>query len=256
MEIKLMNHDFSGKVALVIGAGRGIGRSIALLLAQCGARVSLVDRGDYVSEVESEIIDKGGEAASFQVDISNGRDVGNMVDSVIDRFEKIDFLANNAGIFRLGYFKSITEEQWNETIQNNLNGCFLVTKAVLPHMREQQSGSIVNTSSIFAFDNVAGYAAYNASKAAINSLTVTLAKEVARHNIRVNAVAPGAIDTPLNKPLKSNEQMLEKIISLIPMRRLGKPEEIAKAVAFLLSDDASYITGHVLWVTGGYRNPF
>jgi len=218
--------------------------------------IFLGSRGDYVSEVEKEIIDKGGDAASFLADISNSQNVGNMVDSVIDRYGKIDFLVNNAGIFRLGYFKKLTEEQWDETIQNNLKGCFLVTSAVLPYMREGKSGSIVNTSSIFAFDNVAGYTAYNASKAAINSLTVTLAKEEARNNIRVNAVAPGAIDTPLNKPLKEDPQMLERIISLIPMRRLGKPEEIANTVAFLLSDDASYITGHVLWVTGGYRNPF
>jgi 3-oxoacyl-[acyl-carrier protein] reductase len=251
-----MKHDFSGRVALVIGAGRGIGRSIALLLSGCGAKVFLVDVGDYVSDVEKEITDQGGDAASFVADISNGEQVQNMVETVIKRYGQIDFLVNNAGIFRLGYIGKITEEEWNKTIRNNLNGCFLVTRNVLPHMQERKSGSIVSISSIFAYDNVAGYAAYNASKAAINSLTGTLAKEEARNNIRVNAVAPGGIDTPLNDSLKRDPRMLEKIISLIPMRRLGKPEEVAKAVAFLLSDDASYITGHVLRVTGGYRNPF
>ena len=123
-------------------------------------------------------------------------------------------------------------------------------------MRERKFGRIVNLSSLFAFDNVKGYSAYNASKAGINALTVTLSREEAKHNIRVNAVAPGAIDTPMNIPLKNDPELLDRIKSLIPMRRLGKPEEVAKTVAFLLSEDASYVTGHILWVTGGYRNPY
>jgi len=123
-------------------------------------------------------------------------------------------------------------------------------------MRRRRFGRVVNISSIFSFDNPGGYSAYNVSKAGINTLTETLSREEARYNIRINAVAPGAIDTPMNIPLKNDRKLLEKIIALIPMRRLGRPEEVARAVAFLLSDDSSYITGHILCVTGGYHTPY
>jgi len=251
-----MKYDFSERVALIIGAGRGIGRSVAMRLAEWGARVAIVDREEYISLVENEISDLGSEAASFLADISVNEQVKKMVDEVLERYGQIDFLVNNAGIFRLDYFSKLTEEKWDETLGINLKGYFLVTRAVLPYMRERRFGSIVNVSSIFAFDNVGGYSAYNASKAGINSLTVTLAKEEARNNIRVNAVAPGAINTPMNIPLKNDPKLLDRITSLIPMGRLGEPEEVANAVAFLLSDNASYITGQILCVTGGYRNPY
>ena len=251
-----MKYDFSERVALIIGAGRGIGQSIAELLSESGAKVAIVDRGEYIHEVEAAIRDQGREVAAFLTDISQKAQVDKMVKEVVERYGKIDFLVNNAGIFRFKYFANLEVDQWDEVVNTNLKGCFLVTHAVLPHMRERQFGRIVNLSSLFAFDNVGGYSSYNASKAGINALTVTLSKEEARNNIRVNAVAPGAIDTPMNIPLKNDKKLLNRIISLTPMRRLGKPEEVAKAVAFLLSEDASYITGHVLWVTGGYRNPF
>jgi len=251
-----MKFNFSGRVALVTGAGRGMGRSIALLLSESGAQVAIADRGDYLSEVEKEIRSKGGKVMALAADISSEQQVDTMVKAILKEFGRIDHLVNNAGIFKFGFFSKISVEQWDEIINNNLRGCFLVTRAVLPQMRERKMGSIVNISSLFAFDNAGGYSAYNVSKAGINALTVTLSREEARHNIRVNAVAPGAIDTPMNTPLKSDPKMLEKVTSLIPLRRLGKPEEVANAVAFLLSDQASYITGHVLWVTGGYRNPY
>lgn len=251
-----MKHDFSGRVALVTGAGRGIGRSVALLLAECGASVVVVDREDYLFEVKAEIDKKGGKASAIKADVSVSGQVDSMIEEIMREYGRIDFLVNNAGILNFGFFSKIKEEQWDEIVNNNLRGCFLVTRAVLPHMRERAFGSIVNVSSLFAFDNVGGYSAYNVSKAGINALTATLSREEARHNIRVNAVAPGAIDTPMNIPLKNDQKLLEKIISLIPLRRLGKPEEVANCVAFLLSENASYITGHVLWVTGGHRNPY
>jgi len=251
-----MNYDFSGRVALVTGAGRGIGRSVALLLSESGAQVAIADRGDYLGEVEKEILSKGGRVMALPTDISSEQQVDTMVHGILKEFGRIDHLVNNAGIFKFAFFSKISVEQWDEIINNNLRGCFLVTRAVLPQMRERRMGSIVNISSLFAYDNAGGYSAYNVSKAGISALTVTLSREEARNNIRVNAVAPGAIDTPMNAPLKTDPKMLEKITSLIPLRRLGKPEEVANAVAFLLSDQASYITGHVLWVTGGYRNPY
>ena len=251
-----MKYDFFGRVALVTGAGRGIGRSTALLLSECGAKVAIVDRGDYLFGVEGEIKRKGGAAMAVLADVSDPRQVEDMVKAIMEKYGRIDHLVNNAGILSVGTFAKIGVEAWDEIIANNLRGCFLVTHAVLPQMRERTAGSIVNISSLFAFDNVGGYSAYNVSKAGINALTVTLSREEARRNIRVNAVAPGAIDTPMNLPLKNDPKLLEKVLSLIPLRRLGKPEEIASGVVFLLSDEASYITGHVLWVTGGYRNPY
>lgn len=251
-----MTYDFSERVALITGAGRGIGRSVAVLLAERGARLAIVDRDEYLPQVEEEIRDLGGEVVAIRADLSKNEEVKKMVEEVIKGHGRIDFLVNNAAIFKFEFFSDLTEEKWDEVIDNNLKSCVLVTHAVLPYMRERRFGSVVNLSSLFAFDNVGGYSAYNASKAGINALTVTLSREEARNNIRVNAVAPGAIDTPMNLPLKSDPKLLNKITSLIPMRRLGRPEEVASAVVFLLSDDASYITGHILWVTGGYRNPY
>ena len=251
-----MKYDFSGRAALVTGAGRGIGRSVALLLSECGAQVAIADRGDYLGEVEKEIRSRGGRVMALATDVSSEQQVDEMVKRILQEFGRIDHLVNNAGIFKFGFFSKIAVEQWDEIVNNNLRSCFLVTRAVLPQMRERRLGSIVNVSSLFAFDNAGGYSAYNVSKAGISALTVTLSREEARYNIRVNAVAPGAIDTAMNIPLKNDPKLLEKVISLTPLRRLGKPEEVANAVAFLLSDEASYITGHVLWVTGGYRNPY
>jgi len=251
-----MKLDFSGRVALVTGAGRGIGRSVALLLSESGAQVAIADRGDYLAEVEKEILSRGGRVMALQTDVSSEQQVEEMVLGILKEFGRIDLLVNNAGILKFGFFSKIGPEHWDEIINNNLRSCFLVTRAVLPQMRERKMGSIVNVSSLFAFDTAGGYSAYNVSKAGIVALTVTLSREEARYNIRVNAVAPGAIDTPMNLPLKSDPKLLEKVISLIPLRRLGKPEEVANSVVFLLSDQASYITGHTLWVTGGYRNPY
>ena len=247
----------SGKVGVVTGGGQGIGAAICHKLARQGAKVAVVDLfGDRAEACTRDIHKEGGDAIPCQGDISSSTDVRKVVEKVKVELGQTDILVNNAGIFLGGFWSDIREADWDRMINVNLKGPFLVTQAFLPLIRERKGGSVVNLSSTFAFDHVSNFGLYCAAKAAINSFTVSLAKEEARFNIRVNAVAPGSIDTDINRSLKEDPKMLDRVMRLTPLRRLGKAEEVAAAVAFLVSDEASYITGQIIKVSGGYVNPY
>jgi NAD(P)-dependent dehydrogenase (short-subunit alcohol dehydrogenase family) len=249
--------DLSGRVALVTGGGQGIGAAICRRLADHGAQVAVIDiNAETAAECARTILSAGGMAGPMTCDISNSADVDDLAGQIKSRFGKIDILVNNAGILSAAKWADLDEAVFDRNIAVNLKGPYLVTKALLPMIRSTGKGAIVNMSSTFAFDHVSSFGLYSAIKSAMTSFTVSLAKEEARYGIRVNAVAPGSIDTAMNQELKDNPKMLDRVMALTPLRRLGQPDEIAAAVVFLASDEASYITGQVLRVSGGYVNPY
>lgn len=238
-----------GKVALVTGAGQGIGRTIALRLAREGAALALLDLGlDKTTAVEREITGLGGKAAGFAADVSRREDVIRAVGEIRERLGSVDILVNNAGVIRDGLIEDISEADWDLVLDVNLKGAFLCCQAVIQSMRERQYGKIVSLSSRSWLGNI-GQTNYAASKGGIVSLTRTLSLELARYGINVNAVAPGLIDTPMTRGLP--EKVREKLLKMQPGGKIGKPEDIAAAVNFLVSDEAGYITGQVIHVDGG-----
>lgn len=237
------------KVAIVTGSSRGIGRATALLFAQEGARVVINCEQDISAAQEVlEII--GPEKAMFvQADVSKEDDVKRLVSETIKRFGKIDILANNAGvILRPGDWKTDVET-WRKTIDVNLTGSWLMARESIPSMMDNGGGSILNISSVYGFLGAAPVLAYTSAKGGIITLTKSFAKELAP-TIRVNAIAPGNVMTDMTRG--AGEELIERFKSQTPMKRIGEPEEIARAALFLVSDDASYITGQVLVVDGGY----
>ncbi len=243
----------AGKLMLVTGASRGIGRAIAIEAAKCGADVAL----NYVSDRSKPLVDEtiniikdlGREAIAVKADVGNWDEVMNMWETVND-FGTVSCLINNAGITRDNLFIKMSKEDWDEVIRVNLSGAFYVTRIFIDHLIETK-GSIVFVSSVVGQDGNVGQANYAASKAGLIGLTKALALELARYGIRVNAVAPGFTETDMTA--KIPEKVKEKILSRIPMRRFADPDEIAKVVVFLASDDASYITGVTIPVSGGMR---
>ncbi len=239
-----------GKVALVTGSAQGIGRAVALILAQNGADVVISDINlERAEETAKEIEAIGSKAMAVKVNVANPGDVDGMVDAVLARFGRIDILVNNAGIARDKLILRMTEEDWDAVLDINLKGTFNCTKAVVRQMSKQRSGKIVNIASVSGEMGNPGQANYSASKAGVIGLTKTIAREFAQRGINVNAIAPGYIQTPMTEALP--EKAKEELKRMIPVERLGQPEDVAEAVLFLVSESSSYITGHVLNVNGG-----
>lgn len=242
---------FDGKSAIVTGASRGIGREIALLLAKEGARVAVNYSGskDKADDVVKSITESGGEAFAIQADVSDADGVKNMVDKTLEIFGSIDILVNNAGITRDNLLMRMKEDEWDDVININLKGVFLCTKGVTRQMMRQRAGRIVNVASIVGVSGNPGQANYVAAKAGVIGFTKTAAKELASRNINVNAVAPGFITTDMTDAL--SEEVKNQMLSVIPLGKLGRPEDVARTVLFLLSEDAVYITGQTIHVDGG-----
>lgn len=236
---------------MVTGASRGIGRAIALELAKEGANVVVNYGGskEKAEEVVEEILKMGQKAIAVQANVADNESVQNLMKTALDEFGSIDILVNNAGITRDNLLMRMKEDEWDDVIETNLKGVFLCTKAVTRQMMKQRSGRIINIASVVGVTGNAGQANYTAAKAGVIGLTKTTARELASRNILVNAVAPGFITTEMTDALP--EDVKNTMLTQIPLGKFGQPEHVAKAVVFLASEDAEYITGQVLHVDGG-----
>jgi 3-oxoacyl-(acyl-carrier-protein) reductase len=240
-----------GKVALITGGSRGIGRAIALALCEQGADVAIAYRAcrEQAEQVAEQANAKGVRAATYQADVADAAQVDRVMAAVLDDLGPVSILINDAGITRDKSFVKMTRQMWDEVVAVNLGGAFNVTHSVLPTMLDQNWGRIINISSIVGQFGNFGQANYAATKGGLISFTMTLARELAKKGITVNAVAPGFIETDMTKDL--TDAVKQQVAALTPLGRLGKAEEVAAAAAFLASPAASYITGQVLAVNGG-----
>ena len=241
--------ELTGRVAIVTGASRGIGRAIALRLAAAGARVVAGARADHAQPVAREIEAVGGAAVAVTLDVTEAESIAAMTRTALDRFERIDVLVNNAGIVRDKLLLRMKPEEWDAVIATNLTAAFACCRAVLRPMVKQRSGRIVNVGSVVGRTGNPGQANYAASKAGLEGFTRSLALEVAARGITANVVAPGMIETDMTAAL--DERARQALRGRIPAGRLGTPGDVAGAVCFLASDEASYITGQVVSVNGG-----
>ena len=243
--------DFTGKVAIVTGSGWGIGKAIAMKLAENGATLVINDVGDSApaEQTVTEIKNMNRQAMAIMADVSSSADVTKMMETAIAAYGKVDILVNNAGITRDQLTMKMTDEEWDKVLAIDLKSVFLCTRAVLRPMLKQRSGRIISMSSVVGIIGNAGQANYAAAKAGIIGFTKTIAKEVASRGITVNAVAPGFIDTPMTQVLP--EERKQALMNNIPLGYLGTPRDIAETVAFLASEEARYITGQVISVDGG-----
>jgi len=241
---------FQGKIAMVTGAARGIGKAISLAFAREGADLALLDYNlEVLSETVKEIEALGRKALPLEADVRSEEAVKKAVETILDKMGRVDILVNNAGVTRDNLMLRMSEEEWDTVLDINLKGAFICTKSVARAMLKQRSGSIVNIASVIGIMGNAGQANYAASKGGVIAFTKSCAKEFASRNITVNAVAPGFIETAMTAKLSEENRIA--MLALIPAKKLGQPEDVAKVVVFLASDDASYVTGEVVRVDGG-----
>jgi len=240
------------RVAIATGAAKGIGKAVAWILVREGAKVVLVDlEKARLEALQEEIRKKGGQALAVPCDVSKAPEVKQMADQVQRVFGRIDILVNNAGIIRRGTIETVTEEDWDQVIAVNLKGPFNCSKAVVDIMKKQGCGKIVNVSSIAGkLGDITSAPGYGPSKAGLDALTKTLARQLAAYGIHVNGVAPHAIETEMSAEWSPEKR--KAIVDAIPLKRLGKPEDVAEAVLFLASDSAAFITGEIIDVNGGF----
>lgn len=239
-----------GRLAVVTGAGRGIGRVIAEALAAEGADIAVCDlKEEWLAETVASLQGMGRKAKGYGVDVSDSTSVNGMIDDVVKTFGRLDIMVNNAGITKDTFLVRMSDADWDQVISVNLRGTFLFSRAVAKPMMKQRSGAIVNIASVIGLIGNAGQCNYAASKAGIIALTKSSAKELASRGIRANAVAPGFIETKMTEVL--SEDIRNKMLETIPLKRFGSPADVAKAVLFLASDASSYVTGQVLTVSGG-----
>ncbi len=242
--------DLKGRVALVTGASQGIGRACALELARAGATVAAAARNEEkLAAVVKEVTGAGGAASAFKLDVANEDEIKTTAKAVLGRFGKIDILVNNAGITRDQLVMRMKRADWDAVLNTNLTGAFLCTQAVVGSMLKQRWGRIINITSVFGQMGQAGQANYAASKAGLIGLTMALARELGSRNITANAVAPGFIETAMTEGLSA--EFKAEALKMIPLGRAGTDLDVAQAVRFLASEEAAYITGHVLNVNGG-----
>ncbi|NVM24752.1 MAG: SDR family oxidoreductase [Desulfobacterales bacterium] len=246
------NYDLSGKVAVVTGGGKGIGRAIALGLAECGAKLVLASRTkEELDKVANEIRENGGEAVPVVTDLMVAEQIDRLVEATVEAYNRVDILINNAARSFLRPLMDLREDGWDKVFGTNCKAVFLLSRAVAKIMAEQGGGRIVNITTVGAVRGGAGMGVYHASKAALSMLTKCMAVEWAPLNINVNAVGPGLTKTGFSEPIWGNPEVEQMVAARIPKGRLAEPEEIVGAVLFLCSEDSSYITGDSIYVDGG-----